>query len=407
MGGRQEGQEDIKCSLGGCHAWLMPCPLAGDSEGKLGGCSPHNHCPRSIDRRPRRPPRYAHCHKRPWRNLVKKFPKMRRGRSSSRRVCLAVCVVGGVLIYASVAYTILRPATAPGGQPAMEGVARNRSNDASPVAERIDVISAAVGKSLDDVYGEGDRRLSKANLLLIDADKTIRLPNGVTLLLLKGKGKIEWLEGESMCSLRGEQVCVEGDDLCQVIKTVVGSMTVTLSHENVTLSQLNGQRVNSTRMLGRDEDIRDFNQLMDQRDEHWMPINRKHQKQTDTWMDMQCGLTRWPSEHKHSALVACCKPPAPPAEPTAVQETPKTKRLSQHEVAYKSSDFMLQKEEESARIISTAYLDVELIIARSTLSREELKQFSSERLAKGKAPSIVLSKFDTGLSKYRSLLLVF
>ena len=128
MGGRQEGQEDIKCSLGGCHAWLMPCPLAGDSEGKLGGCSPHNHCPRSIDRRPRRPPRYAHCHKRPWRNLLKKFPKMRRGRSSSRRVCLAVCVVGGVLIYASVAYTILRPATAPGGQPAMEGVARNRSN---------------------------------------------------------------------------------------------------------------------------------------------------------------------------------------------------------------------------------------------------------------------------------------
>ena len=65
MGGRQEGQEDIKCSLGGCHAWLMPCPLAGDSEGKLGGCSPHNHCPRSIDRRPPLPPPCAHCHKRP------------------------------------------------------------------------------------------------------------------------------------------------------------------------------------------------------------------------------------------------------------------------------------------------------------------------------------------------------
>jgi len=33
---------------------------------------------------------------------------------------------------------------------------------------------------------------------------------------------------------------------------------------------------------------------------------------------------------------------------------------------------------EAARIIRAAYLDVDLIIARSTLSREELKQFSSK-----------------------------
>jgi hypothetical protein len=47
-----------------------------------------------------------------------------------------------------------------------------------------------------------------------------------------------------MCSLRGEQVCTEGDDLCQVIKNLVGATTVALS-------QLSGQRVNATRMLGR------------------------------------------------------------------------------------------------------------------------------------------------------------
>jgi hypothetical protein len=35
-------------------------------------------------------------------------------------------------------------------------------------------------------------------------------------------------------------------------------------------------------------------------------------------------------------------------------------------------------EMEAARIIRAAYLDVDLIIARSTLSREELKQFSSK-----------------------------
>lgn len=67
-------------------------------------------------------------------------------RSSSRPVCLAVCVVGGLLIYASAAYTILRPATAPSGQPAMEveeGEAR--------MEERVEEESFRIDTDSDDV----------------------------------------------------------------------------------------------------------------------------------------------------------------------------------------------------------------------------------------------------------------
>ena len=61
-----------------------------------------------------------------------------------------------------------------------------------------------------------------------------------------------------------------------------------------------------------------------------------------------------------------------------------------------------QKEEEAARIITAAYEDVDRMIKRATLSPEDLKQFSTEILAKDKADMEIRKVSQQGLDWVRA-----